>query len=60
MISKVGTSLGVVIPASVCRELGFQRGDQMVIGVYGEGVMALRKLKEEEISALKPPIISYD
>lgn len=57
-VQRIGNSLGVIIPAHVARELGFTRGDQIVFAVYSENQIVLRKLTQEEIINIKPPIIN--
>lgn len=56
-VVKQGSSVGVIIPAHICRELGIERGDQMSLVVFAPGVLAYRKLTEAEILQLKPPVI---
>lgn len=56
-IIKNGTSLAVVIPKNILRDLNFQRGDVIVFAVAEGDVLCLRKVKEAELLQLKPKII---
>ena len=59
-IQKTGSSLCVIVPANICRELSIMRGDQVVIAVYDERTLTVRRLLDEEILQLKPPYINHE
>ena len=59
-VLKVGSSLGVVIPANILRAMGIQRGDKIAFATYDQGVITIKKLTEEELLKLKPPIVRYE
>jgi len=44
-IIKVGDSLGLIIPAVVCRDLDIDRGDFFEIAVYDRDVLFARRVK---------------
>ena len=47
-VHKNGSSLAVVLPSPICRALGIERGDQMVITITNAGVIQLHKMPEGE------------
>lgn len=57
---RVGTSLGVIVPVEILRAVGLQRGDTLAFGTYEPNVVLFRKLSNEEIVQMKPPIISHE
>lgn len=59
-VLKIGSSIGITIPAHVAKGLLIERGDQMALAVYHEGAIMLRKVSEEEILQLKPPNIENE
>ncbi len=56
-ITKVGTSLGVVLPAEILRGLNLFRGDHLIFRVLENDVIAIRKITNEEMKILKPDVI---
>ena len=59
-VIRVGSSLAVIIPVGVCRELNYQRGDQIAFCVYGNDVIAMWKLSDDDIRSLRPPLIDIE
>lgn len=53
-IIKVGDSLGVVIPKNILDGLGWQRGDQMVFGVYDVDALCICRISQEKLKELRP------
>ena len=53
-IIKNGTSLAVVIPKPILKALSLERGDQVMFGIVGDGVLVIRKVTEEDIKKWKP------
>ena len=58
-VQRIGNSLGVIVPAHVARAIDFQRGDQVAFAVYENNTITLRKLSQDELLQLNPPIIQY-
>lgn len=56
---KVGDSLAVTLPASVCRALNIQRGDVVTIGVFEENTVVVRRLTRDDLKNIQPEQIIY-
>lgn len=56
-IIKTGTSLCVVIPKEILRAVCLERGDQVAFGIYDMDIIAIRKIKAEELQIIRPPKI---
>ena len=57
-IVRVGTSLGVIVPINILRDLRIMRGDQVAFSVAAGDVICLRKITDAEKLEIKPlPII---
>lgn len=66
VIGKVGNSQMVVLPPSICRSLGWERGDYLLINVVGTNIVQMTRF----VPAVMPdavrqameevPVISYD
>lgn len=57
-ITKVGTSLGIVLPVNVLRAYKWQRGDFIIFGFSDDEQLILKRPTEIELRELKPkPII---
>lgn len=57
-IVKVGTSLGVIVPINILRDLQILRGDQVAFSIAAGDVICLRKITDAEKLEIKPlPII---
>lgn len=56
-IIKTGNSLCIVIPSSILSAVGFKRGDQVVFGIIREDTIAIRKVTQQDILQIKPPLI---
>lgn len=46
-VVRVGNSVAVVIPAALAREMKFERGDEVIYGVFEEGEIRIRKVTPE-------------
>lgn len=58
-IVRVGTSLGVIVPINILRDLRIMRGDQVAFSVAAGDVICLRKITDAEKLEIKPlPIIN--
>lgn len=57
-VLKIGTSLGVVVPAEICRALNIQRGDYVVFGVYSESSVCIKKVSPDELRKMHPLVIN--
>jgi len=58
-IVRVGTSLCVVIPVNILRDLRLERGDQVAFAIAAGDVICLRKITDAEKLEIKPlPIIN--
>lgn len=58
-VQKVGNSLAVVIPAKVARALAIQRDDMVLVEVYGENSVVVRRLTAEQIILLQPVKLNF-
>jgi antitoxin component of MazEF toxin-antitoxin module len=56
-IVRVGTSLAVVIPINILRDLGIERGDHVAFAVAEGDVICMRKITDAEKLEIKPQII---
>lgn len=54
-IIKTGTSLCVVVPKNILKALKWERGDQIVFGIYNDDAIILRKISQSDLLKLKPP-----
>ncbi len=54
---RVGTSLAVVIPVNILRDLKLERGDQIVFAIAESDVLCMRKITDAEKLQIKPPVI---
>lgn len=59
-LTRVGSSLAVVVPKDILRAQKLERGDTFVFGVYDENVIVMRKISDRELAELRPKIIRYD
>lgn len=57
-VTKVGTSLAVVIPVAVLRGLKIERGDRLSFAVYEDQTFVCRLITDVESAALKPKQIT--
>jgi len=48
-IIKTGTSLCVVIPKDILDALKWERGDQVVFGIFNNDAIAIRRIADTEI-----------
>ena len=46
---KVGDSLGVIIPKNILEALKWERGDQIVFGIYDEQNIIIKKVTNIEL-----------
>lgn len=53
-IIKTGTSLCVVIPKNILNALKWERGDQIIFGIYDKDTILFRKINENDLLKLKP------
>ena len=56
-IMRVGSSLGLIIPKPLLKQLNIERGDTMVFGAFSDGVFAFRRVGDQELRIFDPPII---
>ena len=59
-VIKNGTSLAVVIPVNILRELKIDRGDTIAFAIAEGDIIMMRKISEAEKFNLKPKQIKYD
>lgn len=57
-VTRVGNSLGIVIPVEIIRGLNIKRGDQVVFGVYNGNNIVIKRLTTDDVRKLKPSDIS--
>jgi len=55
-ITRVGTSLAIVIPVEILRALKLLRGDQVMFGVYDEDTIIIKKIPDKELRNFLPDI----
>lgn len=55
-VTRVGTSLAIVIPVDILRALKIQRGDQLVFGVYDDDTLIIKKLPDRELRNFNPDV----
>ena len=55
-VTRVGTSLAIVIPVEILRALKIQRGDQLVFGVYDDDTLIIKKIPDRELRNFKPDV----
>ena len=54
-IIKTGNSLCVVIPKNILRALNWERGDQIVFGIFHDEALMISKISPVELLKLKIP-----
>lgn len=59
-VIKNGTSLAIVIPVNILRELKINRGDTLAFAVAEGDIIMLRKVTDIEKLQLKPKPIIYE
>lgn len=59
-VTKLGSSLGIVVPKPILTELNICRGDYIVFGGYAPDQFCARKLSADEIRQMKPKIIKLE
>lgn len=52
-IMKVGSSEGIVIPSIIREQLKLFRGDKVMLGVYDENTIIVRRLTNAQLEKLK-------
>ena len=55
-ITRLGTSLAIVIPVEILRALQMQRGDQLVFGVYDDDTIIIKKIPDKELRNFKKDV----
>ena len=58
-ITRLGTSLALVIPKPILKSLKMQRGALVVFAVYDENIFAVRKLSYGELQEIKPEQVKF-
>lgn len=43
-IIKVGSSLAIILPAPICRDLGINRGDYFDLAIGGPDIVVIQKI----------------
>ena len=59
-LTRLVTSLAVVIPKEILTQMQVLRGDYFSLTVRDRGVIVLRALSDADIRALKTEVIQYD
>ncbi len=57
-IQRVGNSLAIILPKPVLIAYNWQRADYVVFGYGPNHILYVKKLTNEELQELRPPIIS--
>lgn len=52
-LNRIGDSLGIIIPKNILSALKWERGDQVVFGIFNDDTVAVRKITNEEIKTWK-------
>lgn len=52
-LTKVGTSLGIIIPREIAKTYNWQRGDDLIYVFASDDTLSIRKLNDKEIRALQ-------
>mgnify|MGYP001574047238 CR=1 FL=1 len=57
-VVRVGSSIGIITPKGLMKQLGIERGDHVVLGLFATGQFSVRRLTERELNDLRPGIIN--
>jgi bifunctional DNA-binding transcriptional regulator/antitoxin component of YhaV-PrlF toxin-antitoxin module len=55
-LTRLGTSLAIVIPKKILTALKMGRGDQVIFGIYDENTIIIKKIPDKELRNFKNDI----